>query len=332
VLPILIQIKQILGFENQQKLILRLPDIRSTIIDYVFPPEKRRTNPSPLIKRSELYTPIQAIALTRRGGAPQRIDNQTMTNEAWEPFPINPYRGVTGADLNNWRLWNGETQEQYIARQIDLNRHTIRLTTEAMGAQALGGGALDYPILIDGAMTSHYKITFGSIATVSVSKKWDAADAKAGHVVKVLVDMRDQIQTSGYGSQVKYLAGKSAIFALFNLISSATNDARYPTTVTENEIVIAGNTIRLCSETYYNPQTKSLVKKVADTALIGFAADAPHELVYSALDDIQSGFIASPFWSKPVYVEGDNEIRIVSESKPLPVVYTPAVAKATVSD
>lgn len=331
-LPILVAIRNILGFENQMKIIQRLPDIRSTILDLVFPPEKRRNNPSPLVKQSELYTPIQSIALTRRGGAPQRIDNMTLSNAAWEPFPVNPYRGITGADLNNWKLWNGESQEQYIARQIDLNRHTIRLTSEAMAAQALSGGALDYPVLMDGVLTNHFKVTFGNIATVAVTKKWDANGAKIGDVMKVLVDQRDQIQTSGYGSSVKFLAGKNAFFALFNLISSATNDARYPSTVSENEIIIAGNVIRLCSETYYNPQTKAQVKKVADTALIGFAADAPHELIYSALDDLDSGFIASPFWSKAIKPDTENEIRIVSESKPLPVIYPHAVAKSTVSD
>lgn len=325
------QIKSILGFENQQKVILRLPDIRSTIIDVIFPPAKRRNNPSPLVKRSELYAPIQAIALTRRGDGPQRIDNQILSNDAWEPFPINPYRSVSGADLSNWRLWNGESQEQYISRQIDLNRHTIRLTTEAMAAQVLSSGTLDYPILVNGTLTSHYKITFGTIATVAVAKKWDANDAKITDVMKVLVDCQDQIQTSGYGASVKFLAGKNAFYALVALISSAPNDSRYPGTVNQNEIILAGNVIRLCSETYYNPQTKAQVKKVADTTLIAYADDAPHELVYSALDDIDSGFIASPFWSKAVKPDTENEIRIISEAKPLPVVYTPAVAKAVVS-
>lgn len=329
--PILLQIRGILGFENQQKIISRFSDLRSTIIDAVFPVEKRRTNPSPMVKHSDLYAPIQAIALTKRGRGPQRIDNMELSNQAWEPFPINPYRGVTGADLSNWAQWSGESKEQHIARQIDLNRQTIRLTTEAMAAQVFSTGSVDYPILVDGSLTSHFKITFGTITAVSVTKLWSAVDAKIANVLEVLVDIRDQIQISGYGSTVKYMAGKNAFYALMNLISNTPNDSRYPATVNANEIIVAGNVIQLVSETYYNPQTKAQVKKIADTTIIGYAADAPHDLIYSALDDIDSNFVASPFWSKAIKPEGENEIRIISESKPLPVPYTHAIAKAVVS-
>jgi major capsid protein E len=330
-LPILIQIKSILGFENQQKIITRMGDLRTTVIDAVFPQAKRRTNPSPMIKRSDLHAPIKAIALTRRGDGPQRIDDMTMSAEAFEPFPINPYRSISGADLNNFRQWDGKSRESFVARLMDLNRNTIRLTTEAMAAQVLTTGALDYPIMVDGKVTGKYKITFGTIAAISVSKLWSASDAKNADVLRVLVDMQDQIQISGYGSTIKYFAGKTAFYALVNLVESLPNDARIPATVKGNTINFADNEIRLVSETYNNPETGAVVKKVPDTTLIGYAEDAPHDLVYSSLDDIDSNFIAVPFWSKAVKPDTANEIRIISESKPLPVPYTHAVAKAVVT-
>jgi hypothetical protein len=331
VTPILIQVKAILGFENQQKIIARLGDLRSTIIDVVFSQEKRRTNPSPLIKRSELYTPIQAIALTRRGDGPQRIDNMTMSNEAFEPYPINPYRSMSGADLNNWKTWDASGRKGYVSRMIDLNRHTIRLTTEAMAAQVLTTGALDYPIMVDGNITGKYKITFGTIATVTVDVAIDDEDATLADALRIFIDIRDQIQTSGYGGTVKFLAGRDAFYALAALITSAPNDARIPGSVNQNTITLAGNEVRLVSETYYDPETDTQVKKVPDNTIVGYAEDAPHELIYSALDDIDSDFAALPFWSKAVKPDTANEIRIISESKPLPVPFTSAVAKATVT-
>ncbi len=329
--PILISVQSILGFENQQKIIKRFGDLKTTVVDGFFPAEKRRNNPSPLIKLNELYAPVKAVALSRRGDEPQRIDKETMSGEAIEPFPINVYRSMTGADLNNWRIWDGKGREGFIARQLDLNRHTIRLTTEAMSAQAITTGALDYPVVVDGALTGSYQFTFGSITAVSVTTLWSAAGAKLADALKPLVDIRKQIQLSGYGSSVKFMAGEKAFYALVNLVTSLSNDNRIPAKVEENTVNIAGNVVRLVSETYTNPVSGAVVKKVPDTAVYGYAEDAPHELIYSSLDNIDSNFIAAPFWSKAVKTESGNAIKIISESKPLPVPYTHAIAKATVA-
>ncbi len=83
------------------------------------------------------------------------------------------------------------------------------------------------------------------------------------------------------------------------------------------------------NSSYTDLATGSQVKVVDSDKIMAFASDAPFEMVYAVIDDLDSNLTAMPFFVKHVRDPRSSSIEIIAESKPLPVPFTKGICWTT---
>lgn len=73
---------------------------------------------------------------------------------------------------------------------------------------------------------------------------------------------------------------------------------------------------------------KTRVKTVDDDKMVMIDLDAGHNLYYAALDDLDAGLQALPFFSKVKKVDDPSGADVYTMSKPLPAVIVDAICWA----
>lgn len=318
-------VKKMLSIPSQAKIIKTFTGLNSFVIDRVYK-LRTRINPLPLLAVKELSVPIQAIFMSKRGGNPVLVQGGDASFEYYEPQPLNPYQLLTGAEINNWKLFEATSKEAAIASKIDINRKIIRVSTELMAAQSMTG-TINYPIKTDDGTDVFYKIVFGNTLSYTATTKWDATEKKFAQMLSDLRAVSKLIKKSGYG-KIEWWVSSTAFDAIAAKVEALQNDSRINAKVDGEKIKIGTIELLLVDEENYNPQSKSFEPVVAAGKICAFATEAPFELVYSALDDLSSGLKALPMFSKAREV--DDKIKIISESKPTTVPYVKSICWMTV--
>ncbi len=301
------------------------PQFPTVVMDTVF--TDRPQQPGPLIGSDIIRQSVKAMPLARRGARSISVSGATGQTEFYEPFPIHPNIAITGAELNNLRMFlqGGPNSEALLNTwaqgKTDILRRTIRNTTEAMCATALTG-TLAWPVQLEGGGFDTYTIDYGTNLSIAAGNfvAWDDSKVKAGDVQELLININVEFQKNGTGQKKIYWAGKKAFITLFNLFSKVFTTSKLILETGENYIVINGTRIELRSELYWNPQTKTFVPIVAENQLKVIDLAAGHRLPYASIDDLDGNLQPMPFFIKPKKTDDPSGYSLIAESKPLPVI------------
>ncbi|MGE4319630.1 MAG: major capsid protein [Deferribacterales bacterium] len=302
-----------------------LSGISSVAIDNVY--KNVVTIPAPVIPVADLFTEIRTVGLSTRGGRYVNLSGTTEIGAKWvEPYPIRLKEPLSAVDLNNLKMLSNDGIEAWRQQKINKLRQTNRATTEYQAVLALKG-KIEMPVITDDGSTATYTVDYGSTQSYTVSKKFDATDATMASVEQDLLNMATKVKKSGYGD-IEFWAGQAVWFAIYKLIASAPNDSRTSMRVDGQTIITAAGKVILRNEEIYNPKTKVYVPTVAANEIMCIALAAPHTLAYAAIDDLDGGLQALPFFMKPVN-DSEQGWKVLSESKPLPAPVIRAICWAT---
>jgi hypothetical protein len=311
------------------------PQFPTVVMDTVF--KDRPQQPGPLIGSDIIRQSVKAMPLARRGSRSINMSGATGTTEFYEPLPIHPDIAVTGAELNNLRMYmqNGPNSKELLTTwaqtKTDVLRRIVRNTTEAMCAVALSG-KLVWPVAIEGGGFDTYEVDFGNNLSVDASafKYWDDANIKAGDIQGLLIAISVLFQENGTGQQKIYWAGKDAFLALFAVVSKIYTTSKLPMNITETAIDFNGTKIELRSEKYWDPKDKVFKDIVPTNMLRVIDTAAGHRMPYAAVDDLDANLQPMPFFIKPLKTENPSGYSLIAESKPLPVINTLGICDVVV--
>lgn len=313
----------------------RQPPIYRPFKGAMFP--NAQTHPLPMIGLSEITRVVRNVPVVRRGSQAVPLNQHQLDMMYIEPQGIDVSTFITASELNNWRVLSTASVQQLVDQKLDAQMGAVRLTTEALCAQA-ATGSISYPMKIDGGGTDTYEIDYGTTLTMTPGLLWDNASAKIETIFLDLVAMDEQIQAKGFGAQLRIFAGKTVIATIIKLgnvgAKNNTIEVRVERSGAGEDYVrgvwVGTYYIEHRSGGYYNA-SGTWVKSVPDNAVVMFDAQAGHGFWYLALDDLDANLVALPFFALPENKRNPSGVEIVGRSKPLPAPVVNAINWATVT-
>jgi hypothetical protein len=307
----------------------RLPDMRTPIMDLLF--STTRNIPRPVVGVRDFgFVPINQ-PVVRRGSGSQPITGASGSVDYIEPQPVNPSEFISGADLNNLRSANESSLQQEIDNIIDSLRRACRATAEALAVQSLTG-KINYWMRAAGGAFEPYEVDFGTIgnASTAVTKKFDAADVKLSDVVKTVSGILEVLKKRKVdGNDVALFAGFDVFAALLDIAGAQSNSAIVQASA--SGIVIGGGlTVQLLGSSYTNLASGAAVPVVPAKHLLVVDRQAGHKMIYAGLDSVPADGQALPFYADYEETKDPSGVKIIGESKPLPVVNVQGIVKAQV--
>ena len=151
----------------------RLPEIKSPIMDLVYPESKRSNYPRSIVALKDLPKEVKNVPVIMRGTQAVPVSDKKGAS-GYEPFPIETSMTLTAADLNDL-IAAGFTDnaKSELDQKVDQLRRISHATTEALAAQSLTGN-INYSVR--GALADNselYTADFGATKKHAVLKKWD---------------------------------------------------------------------------------------------------------------------------------------------------------------
>lgn len=321
------------------KLIERHSPVRSIVFDLVF--GVRTNTPSSRVRLDDVLKRTGNLPVVARGSMALAVGGQSGTRTEIEPMPIRLSQFITGADLNDLRslYGNGDERGQALVQTkldnmvLDLMRST-EMTRNALCAQAITG-KIDYMMQNEGGF-ERYQVLYGdgNPLTFAPAVKWNDDACTLAMIINDLSEMEDDLMAEGATGEVKFMIGKKAFAAISNKIASMTNDNRIDAKAEKGTISLGGYEIVKNSITYKdrNDSGVEITKHEVDPEkIVAFVTDIP-ELTYCAVDDVDGNLEAVPFFSKTIKIEDPSGYKVISESKPMPLVSSKGFCWATVFD
>jgi hypothetical protein len=303
----------------------RLPPLRTFIMDLIYPEPVRRNHPFDRLSYSDLHLPTKNIPLVTRGSASYAMTPDVTKITQIDPANFTPSITLSAADCNRFRSLGTGGQQTLIDNHIDTLRRAVRKSTEALAIQSITG-KIAYDIRNgDGAMDV-YEVDFGAPKAVAVGKKWDDASVKVGDVVSGLGMINGDIKKTSDGTDIVHLIKYDVYAALANL-SAANKDL---IKVNEDHILVGTSKFHLCDARYYSYKTKSFVEAVPDKSVVSIAKDDAFGLYYCALDSLDADFAALPFYVKAEPLADPEGVKLIGQSRPMPVPNVEAIRKTQV--
>jgi len=307
----------------------RLPEIKSPIMDIVYPASKRTNYPRSIVALKDLPKEVKNVPVILRGTQAVPISDKKSAS-GYEPFPIEVSMTLTAADLNDLIATGFTANAQAeIDQKVDRMRKTTHATTEALAAQSLTG-KIQYSVR--GALADNselYTADFGTTKTHTIAKAWDNSTVTLADIIKDCLAMGDKACGNNFGNALTVLVNSGGFNLVINqILKQSTNILNL--SVTENAIIFPGFTLRRLASTYYNFQTKQEVPVIPGGKACAVATDAPHWLPYCAIDDIDAQLAPLPFFSKAVKIENPSAWELYGKSKPFPVPIVDAICWADI--
>ncbi len=321
------------------KLIDRSRPVRSIIFDLVF--GYRTNTPSSRVRVDEILKRIGNVPVVARGAQSLSLGGSSTTRTEIEPMPIRLSDMITGAQLNDLRALYGAGDDRgqaLVSAAIDKIvldlMHATEMTRNALCAQAITG-KIDYMMIVEGGY-ERYQVQYGDGDTLTYSPaiKWNDPDCSLAQIISDLSEMEDEILDNGFGGEIKFMVGKRTFGAIANKIAAMTNETRIDAKAEKGTIWLGGYELVKNSITYKDRDSsgEEITKYEVDPdKIVAFAADVP-ELTYCAVDDVDGNLEAVPFFAKSVKTEDPSGYKVISESKPMPLVSAKGFCWATVYD
>ena len=304
----------------------RLPPIATPVMDLLY--KTRINHPFPVVGYRDLGLPQGNIPVIRRGTQSYPLVPKDGSVSMIEVQPVSPSVFLTAADINNLKMLDNSGVQQLVDNQIESLSRVCRMTAEALAAQSLTG-AIAYPLRGEGGALLSYDVSYGTPASVAVAKRWDDAATKIADIIKSLGQMVDAIKKTSAGTDVVFLAGFDVYAALVDKVAALNNSA--VAQVGPDSISFGGVAkVMLLSANYTDIATGSAVSAIPAKTVLAIDKAAGFRLIYAALDNMDAGLVAMPFYAQPIESRDPSGVKILGESKPLPVPNVKAIVKATV--
>jgi hypothetical protein len=304
----------------------RLPELKTPVMDLLY--TRRINHPFPVVGARDLALPPGNIPVIRRGTQSFPLVPKDGSITMIEVQPVSPSIFLTAADLNNLKMLESTGIQQLVDNQIDTLRLTCRLTAEALAAQSLTG-AISYAMRGEGGGMLKYEVEFGTPATVTIAKKWDDVATKIGDIIKSLGEIVDKLKKTSPGMDVVFLTGFDVYAALVDKVAALNNTA--VAQVGPDFISFGGVAkIQLLSANYTDLITKQTVSAIPAKTVLAVDKSDGFRMIYAALDNMDAGLVAMPFFAQPIESKDPSGVKVLGESKPLPVPNVKAIIKAVV--
>lgn len=319
------------------KLVENRVPVSSVIFDTIF--TNRVSRATSRISLAQIQRVTKSMPVISRGGQAIPLDPRNAAVTLIEPLSVRLSDMITGAQLNELRSLYGtgdENGQALVSAELDrivldLMRST-EMTRNALCAQALSG-KIDYMMDSNG-MKERYVINYGTTLSHSLTTKLDDDSTTIVTLVQTLQTMQKKISDAGYAGTPVILAGSNAFATITNLIMVTDTAGRMGATITGNKITVLGYEIYLVNGTYHDVDSsgKDTTKAEIDTNAICMLIKDYTELDYLAIDDVQGNLVATPFFSKPVDIQDPSGVKVISESKPIPLVAPQSICWCTITE
>lgn len=305
------------SLEANLKRLQEAPELKSPIMDTVYPESKREQYQSSIVKRADLPSAIKNAPLVIRGDTAFEMPGKLTSIDGYEPYPIELSKRIPGAELNDI-ISSLQMDRPGTTKILDViverMRRTVRATTEALAGQSLKG-TISYALK---GTNELYTVQFGSTKTEQVPVKLSDQAATIETALTLLYGMADKVSSGGFGQEIVIFAGREAFAGIIKMIAKGSNSS-LGVQVTPEGIIVPGLTIKRNATAYYDYATKKEVQVIDDKKLCAVAVDAPHWLPYCALDDIGANMAALPFYTSHEIQQNPSALDIFGKSKPFPV-------------
>ena len=307
----------------------RLPEIKSPIMDLVYPESKRTNYPRSIVALKDLPKEVKNVPVIMRGTQAVPINDKKAAN-GYDPFPVEVSMALTAADLNDLIAAGFTSNAQAeIDQKVDRLRKTTHATTEALAAQSLAG-KIEYPVR--GALAGNselYTADFGAAKTHTVSKTWNNGAITLADIIKDCLAMSDKARGNSFGNNMAVLVNSESFnLVIAQILKQSTSALNL--LVEGSAVHFPGFTLHRLASTYYDYKNKRETPAIPEGKACAVALDAPHWLPYCAIDDIDAQLAPLPFFSKAVKIENPSAWELYGKSKPFPVPIVDAICWADI--
>ncbi|MBE4174497.1 major capsid protein E [Vibrio parahaemolyticus] len=269
---------------------------------------------------SELKDTLTNVPVVRRGSASLAVKSEDSTIKSIEVQGFILSHFVSAATLGNLKALGSVSAKQYFDLQNNNMLRRVEKGIEAMCAQALTG-KVEYPMKLEDGTFETFEIDYGETETYEATGKVDlsSADTKLSDVFSLLQSMEEKIEERGYGGDTLTYAGKVA-FGYIMDIASSNNTRNIPVQIKESEIVIGGYVVKRMSGKYktWIGGAVDNQAKIPEGSLCMVDKEAGHSFYYLAIDDLDAGLQALPFFTKPIPSNDPSGAKLIAHSKPVP--------------
>ena len=308
-------------------LLNRLPPLHTPIMDLIYPESVRFNHPFDRLSVSDLGLPPKNIPLITRGSVSYSLTQDKTSLKQIEPANITPSHTVDASELNRLKTLGFAQVQQWVENKVNDLRVTSRLTTEAMATQSITG-KINYDIRTADGNIDKYEVKFGTPKTVTLDKKWDAPDAKAQHIVAGVGKIIESLQKTSFGTDIVHLINWDVYSALVGISASLNNPEIIK--VFENHIQIGSAKFLVCSAQYYDYKTAANVSAIPAKTVVSIARDDAFRLAYCALDSVEANFAAVAFFVRQIKTDDPEGIKLLSQSRPMPIPNVDAIRNTQV--
>ena len=305
----------------------RMAPLKTLVMDLIYPEAVRKNHPYDRLTKSDLQKASKNIPLVTRGSASYPVKMDKLKLEQIDPANLTPSITIDASDLNRFKTLTEGQQQILIDNNIDFLRKSVRKSTEAMAMQSIMG-KLEYDIRNGDGTMDVYSLDFGTPKAIAIDKKWDAAETKAGDITASVGQIVKSVQETSDGTDIVHLIKWDVYSALVNKAGELNNPELIK--VFPDHIQIGSAKFILCSPRYYSYKTKSYVDAIPNKTVVSIAKDDTFALYYCALDSIDANFAALPFYVKPVEMDDPEGVKLIAQSRPMPLPNVDAIRTAQV--
>lgn len=311
--------------------------VTSVVMDRVFINRANRATDTISLAQIKRVTKSQPVI--SRGGRAIPLDPKNAAATKIEPLSIRLSDFISGADLNRLRSLYGDGNENaqaLVTTELDKMITDLMSSTEqtrnALAAQSISG-KIDYMMDSNG-LKERYVIDFGTTKTYTPDLMLDDQSATTIDLHNLLSAMRKTITDTGLSGTPIVMAGSNAFSTIANLITVTPESGRNGATVSGTHISLLGYDIYLNDDTYTDADAagNEVVKPAVDTNSLVMVMTKYAELDYLAIDDVSGELQATPFWSRVITSDDPSGYKILSESKPMPLVASEAICWAKITN
>lgn len=311
-------LKSIVTTTNVAKALNKLPDIKTKVMDDIYPTRVRDTHPSALIKISEITELVKAVPVVRRGAQSVTIGGGDHSNTYIEAQPVIVNYPIPAHTLNDLKIQDSNAHQNWLKGRVAFVRNTVRATSEALCAQSLTG-KINFAMKTDSAEMDLYQIDFGTVPALACAKKFDGPTTTLMDILSHLQNMAETIERNGGGSVTSFKAASDVWAVISMKIIALSNETRISAKVDSSTLTLGGYMIERYAGKYFDPKSKTYKAVIAPKTLKAIGTDGGWAFRYLAIDDVDAGLQALPLFLKSLKVEDPNGWKIMGQSKPLPI-------------
>ena len=303
----------------------RLPPLKTLIMDLIFPESVRKNHPFDKLSYEDMGLPTKNIPLITRGSQSYAIKPEEKTLKIIDPANFTPSIFLSAADVNRVNSLEGGARQVLIDNKIDTLRRIIRKSTEALAMQAITG-KIEYDIRTADGGTDKYVLDFGTPKSVTLGKKWDAADVTFGDIIAGTGEIVQDLQKTSDGTDIVHLIKRDVYKALASKATKNENLIK----VERDKITVGSDVFYVVNSQYWDYKAKAYKDAIPDKCVITIARDDAFSLFYCALDSFDADFAGLPFFVREKIEDDPEGIKFIGQSRPMPIPNISAIRKTQV--